>query len=84
MSLQGSFDDMKVAVTVDPPKLPCDLDHVAGRPAQRRLAVAQRLTLAWQIQEGALERATGFEPVALCLGSRCSTTELRPLATDIR
>ena len=26
-----------------------------------------------------LERATGIEPVALCLGSRCSTTELRPL-----
>src|SRR3990170_3025395 len=26
-----------------------------------------------------LERAMGIEPTALCLGSRCSTTELRPL-----
>src|SRR2546428_11478715 len=27
-----------------------------------------------------LERAMGVEPTTLCLGSRCSTTELRPLA----
>ena len=26
-----------------------------------------------------LERAMGFEPTTLGLGSRCSTTELRPL-----
>ena len=26
-----------------------------------------------------VERAMGLEPTALCLGSRCSTTELRPL-----
>ena len=30
-----------------------------------------------------MERETGLEPVALCLGSRCSTTELRPLPTDL-
>jgi hypothetical protein len=27
-----------------------------------------------------LEREMGFEPTTLCLGSRCSTTELFPLA----
>ncbi len=26
-----------------------------------------------------LERAMGLEPTTFCLGSRCSTTELRPL-----
>ena len=30
-------------------------------------------------QELYLERAMGIEPTALCLGSRCSTTELRSL-----
>src|SRR2546427_1641880 len=30
-------------------------------------------------QKSYLERAMGLEPTALCLGSRCSTAELRPL-----
>ena len=33
---------------------------------------------------GALERETGFEPATLCLGSRCSTTELLPQARTER
>lgn len=32
---------------------------------------------------GALERAMGFEPTTTCLGSKDSTTELRPLANRI-
>ena len=31
-----------------------------------------------------LERETGIEPAAICLGSKCSATELVPLATDDR
>lgn len=30
-----------------------------------------------------LERAAGFEPATTCLGSKDSTTELRPLAGDL-
>ena len=30
-----------------------------------------------------LERAMGFEPTTTCLGSKDSTTELRPLAGDL-
>ena len=30
-----------------------------------------------------MERAAGFEPATTCLGSKDSTTELRPLAGDL-
>ncbi len=30
-----------------------------------------------------LERAMGFEPTTTCLGSKDSTTELRPLSEDL-
>ncbi len=37
-----------------------------------KISISQNLDVSW------LERKTGFEPAALGLGSRCSTTELFP------
>ena len=34
--------------------------------------------------QNALERARGFEPLTTCLGSKYSTTELRPLSVYLQ
>lgn len=57
----------------------------------RALVLRRRKQRRWWVSEGqwnyenprwcGLERATGFEPATLGLGSRCSTAELHPLAT---
>src|SRR3990170_3171451 len=47
---------------------------MGGVRSERRDAIKTRVPSAFL-----LERAMGFEPTALGLGSRCSTTELRPL-----
>ena len=54
----------------------------AGTLAQLNATTRRR----WAIklanrQKSYLERETGIEPATLCLGSRCSTTELLPLGT---
>ena len=50
-------------------------------PCARRVPCAFRLQSAGWVLKGLLERAMGFEPTTLGLGSRCSTAELHPLAT---
>jgi hypothetical protein len=42
-------------------------------------AVYDTAALPIELRQHELERATGFEPAILGLGSRCSTTEPRPL-----
>ena len=44
-----------------------------GAPFSRILRVSRFILVGW-----GLERETGFEPAALCLEGRCSTTELPP------
>ena len=42
-------------------------------------AIEPSLELRSILAKGRVERETGIEPATLCLGSRCSTTELLPL-----
>ena len=46
------------------------------------MALGSGLGNTTQIVTILVERAMGIEPTALCLGSRCSSTELRPLAVN--
>ncbi len=48
------------------------------KPSTKRTAIlAARASISY------LERETGLEPATLCLGSRCSTTELVPACQRI-
>ena len=48
-----------------------------GNDGRRRRTYT--ITSARGVTQRSLERETGIEPATLCLGSRCSTTELLPL-----
>jgi hypothetical protein len=50
---------------------------------QKCLANAKIYRISFGLSKLALERARGFEPPTTCLGSKDSTTELRPLGLSL-
>ncbi len=76
-----NFNNFVDEVLVPSPLSAPATKYSSGRYEKRERGLiirVKRLFSDCRASDGGLEREMGFEPTTLCLGSRCSTTELLP------